>query len=77
MAVTIVGKWTTALLLIGFADLILGWPMVPGLGLIESAALPGFGSAPAVLGIWFVYVGVVLSIVSAVGYAVTFGKTAQ
>ncbi len=33
MAVTIVGKWTTALLLIGFADLILGWPMVPGSGI--------------------------------------------
>jgi cardiolipin synthase len=75
MSVTIVGKWTTALLLIGFADLILGWPMVPGLGLIDSAALPGFGSEPAVLGIWFVYVGVVLSIASAVGYAITFGKT--
>jgi cardiolipin synthase (CMP-forming) len=75
MSVTIVGKWTTALLLIGFADLILAWPMVPGLGLIDSAALPGFGSEPAVLGIWFVYVGVVLSIASAVGYAITFGKT--
>ena len=75
MPVTILGKWTTALLLIGFADLILGWPMVPGLGIIESAALPGLGSEPAVLGIWFVYVGVVLSMVSAVGYAIAFGKT--
>jgi cardiolipin synthase len=75
MSVTIVGKWTTALLLIGFADLILGWPTVPGLGLVESAALPGFGTEPAVIGIWFVYAGVVLSIVSAVGYAITFGKT--
>jgi cardiolipin synthase len=73
--VTIVGKWTTAVLLIGFADLILGWPMVSGLGLVESPALPGLGSQPAVLGIWFVYAGVVLSIVSAVGYAITFGKT--
>lgn len=75
MQVTIVGKWTTALLLIGFADLTLAWPTIPGLGLIESAALPGFGSEPVVLGIWFVYVGVVLSVVSAVGYAITFGKT--
>jgi cardiolipin synthase len=75
MPVTIVGKWTTAVLLIGFADLILGWPTIPGLGLIESAALPGLGSEPAVLGIWFVYAGVVLSIVSAIGYAITFGKT--
>jgi cardiolipin synthase len=75
MRVTLLGKWTTAVLLIGFADLILGWPLVPGLGVVESAALPGFGSEPAVVGIWFVYVGVVLSIISAVGYAVTFGKT--
>jgi cardiolipin synthase len=75
MAVTMAGKATTALLLVGFADLILGWPTVPGLGLIESAALPGFGSDPAVLGIWFVYVGVALSLGSAVGYAFTFGNT--
>jgi cardiolipin synthase len=75
MAVTMTGKVTTALLLVGFADLILGWPMVPGLGLIESPALPGFGSEPAVLGIWLVYAGVALSVVSAIGYAVTFGKT--
>ena len=45
-----IGKVTTALLLIGFSDLILNWPLVPGLGLVESPALPGFGSAPAALG---------------------------
>jgi cardiolipin synthase len=72
MAVTVVGKWTTALLLIGFADLILGWPLVPGLGRLESAALPGFGSQPAILGIWFVYAGVIFSICSAIGYAIIF-----
>jgi cardiolipin synthase len=77
MAVTFAGKMTTAFLLVGFADLILGWPLVPGLGLIESAALPGFGSEPAVLGIWFVYVGVVLSVGSAIGYAVSFGNTVR
>ncbi len=77
MAVTMAGKVTTAVLLIGFADLILGWPLVPGLGIVESAALPGWGSQPAVLGIWFVYVGVALSLGSAVGYAVTFGNTVR
>ena len=74
MAVTMAGKVTTALLLIGFADLILGWPLLPGLGLLESPALPGLGSEPAVLGIWFVYAGVVLSVGSAVGYALTSWK---
>jgi len=77
MAVTMAGKVTTALLMTGFADLILGWPTVPGLGIIESAALPGWGSDPAVLGIWFVYVGVALSLGAAVGYAVTFGNTVR
>ncbi len=32
MPVTFGGKCTTAVLLVGFADLILGWPTVPGLG---------------------------------------------
>jgi cardiolipin synthase len=77
MAVTMAGKITTALLLVGFADLILGWPYVPGLGVLESAALPGFGSEPAILGIWFVYAGVVFSVASALGYAATFGKTVR
>ena len=74
LAVTIVGKVTTAVLLVGFADLILGWPTIPGLEIVDSPALPGFGGEPAVLGIWFVYVGVVLSVVSAFGYAYAFRK---
>jgi cardiolipin synthase len=77
MAVTKAGKATTALLLVGFADLILGWPTVSGLGLVDSPALPGFGSQPAVLGIWFVYAGVLLSIGSAIGYALTFWRTVR
>jgi cardiolipin synthase len=77
MAVTMAGKATTALLLVGFADLILGWPTVPGLGLVDTAALPGFGSQPAILGIWFVYVGVALSIGSAIGYASIYGRTVR
>ena len=77
MAVTMAGKITTAVLLIGFSDLILGWPLVPGVGLFESPALPGLGSEPAVLGIWFVYVGVALSVGSAVGYCLTYYKNAR
>lgn len=77
MPVTMAGKTTTAILLLGFGDLILGWPMIPGLGLIENAALPGLGSQSAALGIWFVYVGIILSIGSAVGYGSTYGRTAR
>lgn len=68
LPVSRIGKWTTALLLIGFSGLILNWPMVPGLGLVESPALPGWGSEPAALGIWFVYAGLVTSVLTAVGY---------
>lgn len=70
LPVIYIGKLTTALLLIGFSDLILNWPQVPGLGLIESPALPGFGSASAAAGIWFVYAGVVTSLVTAGVYTV-------
>lgn len=70
LAVTFIGKLTTALLLIGFSDLILNWPMVPGLGIVDSPQLPGWGSEPAALGIWFVYAGVVCSAVSAVQYTI-------
>ena len=76
MRVTYLGKATTAVLLVGFADLILGWPIVPGLGVTTSPLLPGFDSQPAVLGIWFVYAGMVLSIASAIQYTFIFRRTA-
>lgn len=75
-AVNYTGKITTALLLIGFADLILGWPIVPGLTIVNSPALPGWGDAPAILGIWFVYAGVVFSFAAAAQYTVEFRKIA-
>jgi cardiolipin synthase (CMP-forming) len=77
MPVTYTGKITTALLLIGFADLILAWPMVPGLGVVESRYLPGLGSQPAPLGIWFVYAGVVFSIAAAIQYTFIYLRTVR
>jgi cardiolipin synthase len=74
MPVSYAGKITTTLLLIGFADLILGWPMVPGLGIIDSPYLPGLGSEPAILGIYFVYAGVLFSLGTAVQYTVRFRR---
>jgi len=74
MPVTFAGKCTTAVLLIGFADLILGWPTVPGLGIVESVYLPGLGSQPAALGVFFVYTGVALSLGTAVHYTFLFRK---
>lgn len=77
MPVTFAGKVTTAVLLTGFADLVLGWPMLPGLGVIESQYLPGLGSQPAALGIWLVYAGVALSLATAASYAIAGHRIAD
>lgn len=63
-----IGKVTTMLLLAGFSGLILNWPFVPGFGVIESEALPGWGSEPVAIWLWFVYAGVVTSIITAAVY---------
>jgi cardiolipin synthase len=68
LPITYMGKVTTAVLLAGFSSLIAGWPMIPGLGVAELAWLPVTGSADTSVGIWFVYVGVVLSLGTAVAY---------
>lgn len=70
LRVSRVGKVTTAVLLTGFSSLIAAWPMVDGLGVVDSPALPGWGSEPVPLGIWFVYAGIVLSLATAVQYTV-------
>lgn len=68
LPVTYTGKLTTAVLFVGFSSLIAGWPEHGGVGLVSSSWLPGLGSAAAPLGIWFVYVGIVLSLTAAVQY---------
>lgn len=75
ISVNYTGKATTAVLLSGFALLILGWPVAPGLGIFDSPIadqiLPGFGQADAPVGIWLVYAGLVLSFAAAVQYTVS------
>lgn len=63
--VVYVGKFATAFIMVGFCLLLLGVPELPGLG-IEAAPLwlPGFGEQPALLGIWFVYAGLICSIIA-------------
>lgn len=68
--VVFIGKLTTALLLVGFSGMILGWPQVPGAGLVESQWLPGLGSEPGALWLWFVYAGVATSMLTAALYTV-------
>jgi len=72
MPVTYAGKVTTAVLLTGFAALVLNWPQVPGAGIVTSAQLPGWGSTPVGIGLWVVYAGVALSLATAVHYSVLY-----
>ena len=66
--VAYVGKAATALLMFGFCDLLLGLPVVGGLGLTAASWLPGLNAEPAALGIFFVYAGVICSFVTAIVY---------
>ena len=68
--VVYVGKIATALLMFGFCDLLLGLPVVSGLGLVDVSWLPGLNSQSAAIGIFFVYVGIIFSAITAVTYTV-------
>ena len=66
--VTYVGKAATALLMTGFVDLLFNVPVVPGLGIVGVAWLPGLNAQSCALGMFCVYVGVVCSAIAAVLY---------
>ena len=68
--VSYVGKFATTFLLFGFSFLLLQMPVVGGLGIADVSWLPGFGSQPAYLGIYLVYIGIVLSLAVFVIYNV-------
>ena len=68
VAVVYPGKVATTLLYIGFAGLLLNWPLVPGLGVLDAAWLPGWGADPCSWGIWFAYAGLVLSLATTAYY---------
>lgn len=68
--VVFVGKLATALLMSGFTLMLLGLPVLDGLGLVPDAVswLPGLNSASVPLGIFFVYAGVCCSLLTAAVY---------
>jgi len=66
--VAFIGKAATAINMAGFCSLILFWPQLGGLGLIEASFLPGFGTSEAPLGIWFLYLGVILAWATGIHY---------
>ena len=68
--VVFIGKVTTALLMMGFSLCLLGVPDVDGLGLVCASWLPGLNAQSACLGVFFVYIGVVCSLITATIYTV-------
>ena len=66
------GKAATALLMTGFTLMLLGVPVVSGPQLVSASItmLPGLNGHPMPLGIYFVYLGVVFSLITAVVYTV-------
>ena len=66
--VLFVGKLATAFLMFGFCVLLLGWWVVPGLGIATVSWLPGLTAEPVSVGIFFVYVGIALSSIAAISY---------
>lgn len=67
--VMFVGKLTTALLMVGFSGLILGWPMSQGLGITSVEWLPGLNGSDYAFWMWFVYAAIPLSVISGVIYS--------
>ena len=63
------GKVATTFLFVGFAGLLLNFPMVSGLGVCDLWWLPGFNGDPVSWGIWFVYAGLVLALITTAIYA--------
>lgn len=62
------GKFATTFLFVGFAGLLLNWPQVAGLGITSASWLPGFNEASTSWGIWFVYAGLLLALLTTVYY---------
>lgn len=62
------GKFATTFLFVGFAGLLLNWPQIGGLGLVEASWLPGLNGTATSWGIWFVYAGLVLALLTTVYY---------
>lgn len=66
--VAYVGKAATALLMFGFCDLLLGLPVIDGLGIVDAGWLPVLNHQAGAAGLLFVYAGVVCSFITALIY---------
>ena len=53
----------------GFAGVLLNWPLLTGLGMVDFAWLPAFNGELYSWGFWFIYAGLALAIGTTVYYA--------
>lgn len=63
-----IGKLSTALFMTGFCFLLLGLMKVPNPTIVPVSWLPGLNGQPASIGIYMVYVAIILSTITAVIY---------
>jgi cardiolipin synthase len=64
------GKVATTCLYIGFAGILLNFPLLTGLGVCDFSWLPGFSSDLYSWGFWFAYAGIFLNIFTTTYYIV-------
>jgi cardiolipin synthase len=67
------GKIATGLLFVGFSGLILNMPLATGLGWTSIPSRPGFATGQYAIWIWVVYLGFILSMVTAAWYRTIAG----
>lgn len=77
VAVIYPGKVATTFLFVGFAGLLLNWPILPGAGICDIAWLPGLNAVSCSWGIWFVYAGLILCIYTTTVYIIRGWKALQ
>lgn len=68
VAVIYPGKFATTFLYIGFAGLLLNWPLMAGCGMTDVSWLPLLNYDPASWGFIFIYAGLVLAIFTTIYY---------
>lgn len=69
--VVFIGKVSTALLMCGFIDVLLGVPVMRGLNLVNVSFLPLLNANPAPVGMLFIYAGIVCSTITTIIYTKT------
>lgn len=64
------GKFSTTCLYVGFAGILLNMPLFEGLGVVDTAWLPGLCAGLYSWGFWFAYLGLILCVITTTYYIV-------